>query len=378
MSSASKKEMLPVTLLRLATKSRVEKMYDDPAACAKVIGLLYVSDDMPGIRRMKNGKGFTYTDVLGKTIKNKTDIKRFRSLVIPPAWTDVWICPHVDGHLQVTGRDIKGRKQYRYHPLWNKMRNMTKYQRMIPFAHLLPRVRTHIQHDLSLSGLPRAKVLAAIVQLLEKTMIRVGNEEYAQKNKSYGLTTFRNRHVEVRGSKIQFTFRGKSGVDHVITCTDGALARIVRACQQMPGQQLFEYVDEDGKCQCISSADVNDYLRGILGDEYTAKDYRTWQGTVLMAMALSKIGPAKTQKEEKKNITLAIKEVSEKLGNTPTVCRNYYIHPGVVAAYQDGSLDVLLKRVESMEKATAGLTSAETAVVKMLADTQQKMLAAIH
>ncbi len=359
-------ESLTLHLIRMVTKKRVQDVYADPLASAKLVGLHYTTDEMPGIRRKKHGKSFTYTDASGKTVKDAKTLKRIKSLVIPPAWTDVWICSSDAGHMQVTGKDAKGRKQYRYHPLWNRMRNLTKYHRMVPFAELLPRVRQRIQLDLKKPGLPREKVLATIVELLERTLIRIGNEEYAKDNHSYGLTTMLNKHVTVNGSKLQFHFKGKSGVVHTIDISDSRLAKIVQKCQEIPGQHLFEYIDDAGNCQKIDSADVNAYLHDVLGEEYTAKDYRTWKGTVLMASHLQDLGTFTTQKDEKEKIREAIKRVSRTLGNTPSVCKNYYVHPVVLQAYHEGSLHVVFAKMSEQSGDMQFFKPEERAVLHLL------------
>lgn len=257
----------------------------DPVESAKVVGLRYVTDEIPGIRRKRSGKkNFIYIDINGNQIRDAKVIERIKSLAIPPAYTDVWICPFENGHLQATGRDAKGRKQYRYHPLWRSIRDQTKFTRMIAFSQALPDIRRRLEHDLGLPGLPKPKVLATILKLMELTRIRVGNEEYAKTNHSYGLTTLQDDHVNVSGSKIQFQFRGKSGVDHEIEVSDKRLAKIVKRCQDIPGQELFQYLDENKQPQDITSTDVNDYLREISGQDFTAKDFRTWAGTVLYQM----------------------------------------------------------------------------------------------
>lgn len=368
-------DTLFVNVLRMSSKNRIAELYDDPIASAKAIGLHYMTDDASGIRRKRNGRHFSFIDPKGKVIRDKAVIRRIKALVIPPAWTDVWISPVSDSHLQATGRDIRGRKQYRYHTVWNQMRNMTKFHRMIPFAHLLPQVRKRIRRDLNLKGMQRQKVLAAVVQLLEKTLIRVGNEEYAKSNKSFGLTTLRNKHVTVKGNKVIFKFRGKSGVDHVIDVSDSRLARIIQRCQEISGQHLFDYKDDEGVRQKITSEDVNQYLREIMGEEYTAKDYRTWRGTVLMAKALSDGDMRTSDKHERKMITQAVKSVAEKLGNTPAVCRNYYVHPAIIYAYREGQLHRILGDLENLKQEVAALLPEETAVLRVLKEHQERLMA---
>jgi DNA topoisomerase-1 len=340
----------------------------DPVQAAKAAALRYVSDEKPGIRRLGSGKRARYVDADGKPVRDAETLARIRSLVIPPAWTDVWVCPLANGHLQATGRDARARKQYRYHPRWREVRDQTKYERMLAFASVLPKVRKRVEHDLSLHGLPRDKVLATIVRLLETTLIRVGNEEYARTNHSFGLTTMRDQHVDVSGSKVEFKFRGKSGKWHQITLSDRRLAQIVQRCRDVPGYELFQYIDEAGNHQSLDSADVNEYLRAITGQDFTAKDFRTWAGTVLAALALQEFEKFDSQTQAKRNLVQAIEHVAERLGNTPTVCRKCYIHPEVIAAYLDGTLANTLKlRAErAIAKSLAKLKPEEAAVVALL------------
>jgi DNA topoisomerase-1 len=339
----------------------------EPVQSAKAVGLRYVSDDIPGFTRLKRGKIFQYFDETGKRLKNPAHLTRIKSLVIPPAWTEVWICPFENGHLQATGRDARGRKQHRYHPRWREVRDETKYARMLAFAKSLPRIRRTINRDLKLPGLPKNKVLATIVKLLEVSLIRVGNEEYARDNKSYGLTTLQDRHAKVRGGKVTFKFRGKSGKDHDIDIEDPHLARIVKSCQDLPGQDLFQYVDEPGQRQDVKSEDVNEYLHEIVGGEFTAKDFRTWAGTVLAAMALQEFEKVTNQRQARKNILRAIETVSERLGNTPSVCRKCYVHPAVLDSYMDGSLlDTLQKRAQAEIRALRHMRPEEGLVLGLL------------
>jgi DNA topoisomerase I len=318
----------------------------DPSEAAHAAGLRHVSDSGPGIRRKRSGKRFTYLDVDGEPIRDEGELARIASLVIPPAWTDVWICPSPRGHLQATGRDARGRKQYRYHPRWREVRDETKYGRLRAFGEALPHLRRRVDHDLARPGLSREKVLATVVRLLETTLVRVGNDEYARHNGSYGLTTLHDEHVDVHGATIQFSFRGKSGKKHTVDAHDRRLAGIVKRCRELPGQELFRYQDADGQTHAIGSADVNDYLREAMGEEFTAKDIRTWAGSVLAAQELLRRGPAPSETECRHNIATAIQAVSERLGNTPAICRRCYVHPAVIEAYQDGTLAELgtLKR----------------------------------
>jgi DNA topoisomerase-1 len=305
---------------------------------AKRAGLRYTPDSLRGFRREMDGEGFVYFAVNGHRITSEKKLRRIRSLAIPPAWTDVWICPHGNGHLQVTAYDARGRKQYRYHPKYRAIRDETKFDRMRDFSRVLPAARQSVEAHLRLPGLPREKVLATVVWLLERTLIRVGNIEYARENESYGLTTFEDRHVEVRGQKVTFTFTGKSAIEHSLSFTDARLARIIQRCQTLPGEHLFQYVDEDGNRQDVDSGAVNEYLLEIAGPGITAKDFRTWAGTMLAARALREIGPARRVTQKKKNIIAAIDRVAERLGNTRTVCRQYYIHPVVLEAYARGQV----------------------------------------
>jgi len=300
--------------------------------------LCYVSDTQPGIKRQRVGRGFRYKDVDDTPIRDPKVLRRIKTLVIPPAWTDVWICARSDGHIQATGRDAKGRKQYRYHLRWRAVRDSTKYDRLIAFGEALPPLRARLDQDLARPGLPREKVLATVVRLLETTFIRIGNTEYARQNGSFGLTTLRDRHVHISGATMQFQFRGKSGQYHTVRLNDRRLATIVKRCQELPGYELFQYVDAEGQRQTIDSADVNVYLRLITGQDFTAKDVRTWAGTVLTACALWAYGASTSQTQAKQNIVQAIDEVAKRLGNTRAVCRKCYVHPTVLDAYLDHSL----------------------------------------
>jgi DNA topoisomerase-1 len=339
----------------------------DPVEAAKSAGLRYVTDDVPGIQRQRRGKSFIYIDVHGERIRDPEEIQRINALAIPPAYRDVWICPLPNGHLQATGRDAKGRKQYRYHPLWRTVRDQTKFTRLLIFSQALPSIRQRLAKDLSLPGLPKQKVLAAVVQLMELTRIRVGNEEYARTNQSYGLTTLQDEHVVVSGSTIRFSFRGKSGVEHDLKLTDRRLAKIVKRCQDIPGQDLFQYEDEEGEYQTIGSADVNDYLREISGEDFTAKDFRTWAGTVLAASHLVEIGSFTSQTAAKKNITQAIKSVAVHLGNRPATCRKYYVHPAVLDSYLNETLHQIMdKHLQTNIQEIHGLRPEELAVVAVL------------
>jgi DNA topoisomerase-1 len=305
---------------------------------AKAAGLRYVTDSLPGIRRRRVGRGFSYVDPDGRVIREREHIRRFRSLVIPPAWSEVWICPSPDGHLQVTARDARGRKQYRYHPRFRAHRDNAKFERMVTLSDVLWKVRKRVERDIALPGLQRRKVMATIVWLLERTLIRVGSHELARENDSFGLTTLRRRHVSIDGATLRFEFRGKSGVAHAVAVTDRRIARIVQRCRELPGRELFQYVDARGRRQMVYADDVNGYLREITGRDVTAKDFRTWAGTMLAAEALREMGPAPTKREAEHNVLGAIDRTAERLGNTRAVCRKYYIHPVLIAAYLEGAV----------------------------------------
>lgn len=330
---------------------------------AKAAGLRYVTDEIPGIRRIARGKHFSYIAPDGTEIRDKAELARIKSLAVPPAYTDVWICPRADGHIQATGRDARGRKQYRYHARWREVRDENKYGRMIAFAENLPKIRKRIEADLALPGLPREKVLATVVELLQSTAIRIGNDEYAKENNSYGLTTLQNRHAKVQGSTVRFSFRGKSGIRHAIDLQDKRLAKVIRQCQDLPGQQLFEYVDDDGTTtRAIDSSDVNEYIREISLEEFSAKDFRTWLGTVTCAVLLAREEAAETATERKQRVVSVIKDVAKRLGNTPSVCRKCYVHPHVLDTYMEaGALDF-----ERKVRHTRGLLPEERFVLALL------------
>lgn len=300
---------------------------------AEEAGLRYVSDDRPGYQRRAKGKNFEYLDTEGKPIHDEQRLLRIKRLAIPPAWTDVWICPSLNGHIQATGRDARRRKQYLYHERWREIRDENKFARLANFAVTLPKIRKRVAQDMRLSGLPRQKVLGTVVRLLERTFIRIGNEEYARENKSFGLTTMKNRHVAVRGARLRFRFRGKSGRQHEVDVTDRRIAKIVAKCQDLPGQDLFQYVEENGEVRDVTSQDVNEYLREIAGEDFTAKDFRTWAGTLLATLALNAQEEFETKKQAKENVKTAICAVADLLGNTPAICRKCYVHPAIVEAY---------------------------------------------
>ena len=308
----------------------------DPAAIPE--GLSWCSDELPGIRRTAAGDGFHYHDAKGRPVTDEKALDRIGALAIPPAWTDVWICPRGTGHIQATGRDVKGRKQYRYHPDWSAHAAETKFERLPDFARALPKLRRRVEADLNRRGSSRDKVLATAVRLLELTLIRVGNAQYARQNRSYGLTTLHKRHLDVDGAALTFAFKGKSGVEHEVRVRDRRLATVVRSLRELPGQQLFKYRDEAGDLCPVTSDDVNAYIREAMGEQFSAKDFRTWAGTVSAARALRDVEPPASATEAKRRITVCVKAVAGLLGNTPTVCRTSYIHPRVFELFETGRL----------------------------------------
>jgi DNA topoisomerase-1 len=344
------------------------KKKDAPTDAAAEAGLRYATDAEPGIGRKRAGRGFSYIGPDGARIADKSTRAWIRSLAIPPAWTDVWICASQRGHLQATGRDARGRKQYRYHPDWRAVRDEAKYGRMLAFGQALPRIRRRVDADLRRQGLQRERVLAAVVRLLEKTRVRVGNEEYARDNRSFGLTTLRDRHAQVGSKRIRFRFRGKGGRVNEVELSDARLARIVARCQDLPGQELFAYLDEDGEVRAVGSSDVNDYLREISGQDFTAKDFRTWAGTVLAAWALQEFQEVDSEAEAKRNVVRAIERVAEWLGNTPAVSRSSYVHPSVIDAYLDGDLvrDARKRADRALSEELPDLAPQEAAVLALL------------
>jgi DNA topoisomerase-1 len=337
---------------------------------AREAGLRYMLDDVPGITRKRRGKGWSYYGADGRLIGDAAERERLNALAIPPAWTEVWISPRADSHLLATGRDSEGRKQYRYHPDWRAIRDEFKYARMIPFARALPRIRNQIGEHLSSSGLSREKVLATVVRLLELSLIRVGNEEYARANRSYGLTTMRDRHVEVDGTRIRFEFRGKGGKLHAVDVRDRRLARIVRQCRDVPGYELFQYYDDDGQKRAVGSGEVNEYLREIAGEEFTAKDFRTWAGTLHAAAALLECEPCTDEREGRSRINESVAMVAERLGNTVAICKACYIHPVIFERYLDGTLAGLLNGDSKGKAASraeiAGLSDEERKLLRLL------------
>jgi DNA topoisomerase-1 len=353
---------------RGARKGTPQSNGEDPAISAQIAGLRYVSDTTPGISRRVVGKGFRYFGGDDKPIKDADTLARIKALAIPPAWHDVWICPSPNGHIQAVGRDARNRKQYRYHPRWREVRDETKYGKMIAFAEALPEIRRKTEAHLMLAGMPREKVLATVVQLLEKTLIRVGNDEYAKNNESYGLTTMQDDHVEVKGSKVRFNFKGKSGIEHAIDLHDKRLAAIIDHSQDLPGEELFQYVGDDDQVHDIGSGDVNDYLRELTGEDFTAKDFRTWAGTVLATRALQELKEFYTRAQAKKNVIAAVESVAKRLGNTRAVCRKCYIHPTVIETYLQGSLmeNLSKKAGEELSKKLGKLPPEEAAVLALL------------
>ncbi len=335
---------------------------------ARAARLHYVSDTRPGIKRTAGEDGFDYHKPDGTRITDEAELARIKKLAIPPAYTDVWVCRDPNGHLQATGRDARGRKQYRYHPRWRAVRDEAKYGRMLLFGRVLPKIRAQVEKDMTLPGLPRRRVLAAVVKLLEKTLARIGNEEYARDNKSFGLTTLRNRHTRVDGSRIKFDFRGKHGIDHHVDLQDRRLANIVKRCRDVPGQHLFQFIDETGEHHAITSDDVNQYLHEISGEDISAKDFRTWAATNLAALALQELERFDSEAKNKKNVVQAVEAVAGMLGNTPSVCRKCYIHPAIFDGYLDGSLLEGLKQRadEALSDDKTGLTAEEVAVTAFL------------
>jgi DNA topoisomerase-1 len=337
----------------------------DGKEAAESAGLIYVSRDRPGIARKRAGQGFIYVGPHGKRVRNPEVIFRIKSLVLPPAWKEVWICSSPRGHIQAVGKDARGRIQYRYHEKWRQVRDESKYGRMLEFGNVLPKIRSRVRRHLRLPGLPREKVLATIVRLLETTLIRVGNDEYAKNNKSFGLTTIHNKHVDVNGSKVRFEFKGKSSVQHTIDIQDKRLAKIIKSCQELPEQELFEYIDPDGSRHDITSSDVNGYLQEITGKDFTAKDFRTWAGTILAATALQGFGKCKSEAQAKRNIVTAIESVAKELGNTKAVCRKCYIHPLILEMYTNGTFArTFAKCLKS--KGSHALRGDENAVMDLL------------
>ena len=345
-------------------KSTLKKLAQDPVATAKAIQLVYVSSKDEGIERSGAGKGFKYL-FRNKIIKDKSTIKRIRSLVIPPAWRNVWICRIAEGHLQATGLDVRNRKQYRYHPMWNELRNQTKFYRLPELGKLLPVIRKKLDTDLALPGLPKEKVLAVVVSLMEKTGIRIGNEFYEKVYGSFGLTTLKDKHAEIKGNQLRFCFRGKKGVEHIVSLKSRKLAKIVQNCRDIPGKELFQYIDEEGKRQSVDSGMVNEYIRKLSGEDFTAKDLRTWCGTLAALTAITENG-IETNGDSKKKVIAVLDKVSEQLGNSRTVCKKYYVHPSLLELYEDGKLDNWLSQKDSTAKNENGLSPIEKKLITVL------------
>jgi DNA topoisomerase-1 len=343
---------------------KVDKDYEEAAVAAH---LLYVKDSEPGIKRIKKGKGFAYY-LQSKPVKAEKEITRIRKLVIPPAWMDVWICAVENGHIQATGLDVRQRKQYRYHELWNKLRNETKFHRLYEFGKVLPKLRLQLEIDLAVKELSQQKVLATVISLMERTYIRVGNNEYEKANGSYGLTTLKDKHVAITGDKMLFTFKGKKGIEHHISLKNKKLARMVKQCRDIPGKELFQYYDADGNRKSIDSGMVNHYIHEAAGSDYSAKDFRTWAGSVHALQAFRSLGEAITETENKKNIIAALDAVSKKLGNTRTVCKKYYVHPALIQLYEENNLSKYLQELDKLEDPDnkSDLTGEEQVLMKIL------------
>ena len=354
---------MPETIPALR-KSTLKKLAQDPVATAKAVQLVYVSCKDEGIGRIKTGKGFKYV-FQNKTIKDKATLQRIRSLVLPPAWQNVWICRIAEGHLQATGLDVLNRKQYRYHPLWNELRNKTKFYRLPALGKLLPGIRKKLDADLVLPGLPKNKVLAAVVSLMEKTGIRIGSEFYEKLYGSFGLTTLKDKHAEIKGSQLKFCFRGKKGVEHTVSLKSHKLAKIVQNCRDIPGKELFQYIDENGNRQSIDSGMVNDYIRSLAGEEFTAKDFRTWCGTVAALSAIIENGIGE-ELDSKKKVIAVLDKVSAQLGNSRTVCKKYYVHPSLLEMYEQGKLEKWLTKNENGSSSETNLSPVEKTLLHIL------------
>ncbi|RYY39181.1 MAG: DNA topoisomerase IB [Chitinophagaceae bacterium] len=362
--SSSRKPLEAVSSLSHKEFLKLDRDYSKAAHAAD---LVYVSDQWPGIKRSKKGTGFSYT-LKEAALTDKAQLERIRKLAIPPAWTEVWICVHENGHIQATGKDVKGRKQYRYHPLWHELRNETKFHRLFEFGKLLPSLRLQLEEDLSVRELTDRKVIATVIALMERTYIRIGNSDYEKQNGSYGLTTLKDRHVKVQGDQVRFSFTGKKGIGHDISLRNRRLAKAVQACRDIPGKELFQYYDGDGKRKPIDSGMVNQYLKEATGGDFSAKDFRTWAGTLNVLRAFKAFGPANSEAERRRNTLAALDEVSHKLGNTRTVCRKYYVHPGIIRLYEEQSLQRYLKELDAIEEPDnlTGLTSEERVLMKIL------------
>jgi len=350
---------------RAIKKSHLKKLGSDPVATAKAVQLVYINSTADGIKREKRGKSFVYK-VGNRVLKNKAELKRINSLVLPPAWEDVWICALPNGHLQATGKDVKNRKQYRYHPSWNELRNKTKFYKMLELGKVLPAIRKQIQKDLLLPGLPKNKVLALVISLMEKTGIRIGNEFYEKLYGSFGLTTLKDKHVSFKSDTVKFCFRGKKGVEHTISLQSRKLSKIVQHCRDIPGKELFQYIDEDGKRQTIESGMVNEYIKEIAGGEFTAKDFRTWCGSVAAINAIKEAGSFETEKEAKKKVVEVLDKVSVQLGNTRTVCKKYYVHPTLLELYENGNIDKWMGKASANNKNENNLAEEEKVFMHIL------------
>lgn len=346
-------------------KQLLKKIVQDPVASAKAAQLRYVNSNDEGIRRLRSGKGFRY-QFRDKPLRDKEQLQRIRSLVLPPAWEDVWICAIPEGHLQATGKDVRNRKQYRYHPLWNELRSQTKFYRLLELGKVLPAIRKQLEKDLSLPGLPKEKVLAVVVSLMEKTGIRTGNEFYEKIYGSFGVTTLKNKHATIKGSTVKFCFKGKKGVEHAVSLKSKKLANIIQQCRDIPGKELFQYIDEDGNRQSIESGMVNEYIRSIAEGEFTAKDFRTWCGTVAALSELNEVGPHENDKDASKKIVEVLDKVAARLGNTRTVCKKYYVHPGLLELYEKGTLDKYLKKMKTTKSSNGDLLPEEKALMRVL------------
>ncbi len=359
-------EELPAVLTRLS-KSAIKKIVKDPVKTAEAVNLVYVTDSLPGIVRMKKGKSYIYL-VNDKKLTEEKEIDRIKNLVLPPAWENVWICALQNGHLQATGLDAKNRKQYRYHPAWNALRNHTKFFRMQQFGKMLPAIRLRIEKDLSLPGLPKEKILALVVALMERTNIRVGNSLYEKLYGSFGLTTLKDKHVEIIGSDLKFSFKGKKGVFHEISLKNKKLARIVKASKDIPGKELFQYVDVQGQRHEIDSGMLNEYIKNVCGEDFTAKDFRTWAGTVNAFLAFKEIGMAETETDAKRNIVEALDKVAAQLGNTRTVCKKYYVNPVIISLYESKAIEKYFNQLDLIENDdnTSDLTSDEKVIMNIL------------
>ncbi|HUR64911.1 MAG TPA: hypothetical protein VMZ03_01050 [Chitinophagaceae bacterium] len=349
----------------IVKKHVLKKLAQDPVATAEAMRLLYVNSNDEGIVRVRTGKGFTYK-FRDKIIRDKKELQRIRSLVLPPAWEEVWICSKANGHLQATGKDIKKRKQYRYHPHWSELRSRTKFYRLLELGKVLPVIRKQLEKDLALPGLPKEKVLAVVVSLMEKTGIRTGNEFYEKIYGSFGVTTLKDKHADIKGSTVKFCFKGKKGVEHTVSLTSKKLARIIQQCRDIPGKELFQYIDEQGQRQTIESGMVNEYLRSIVEGDFTAKDLRTWCGSVAALLELKEAGNYESDKEAARKVVEVLDKVAARLGNTRTVCKKYYVHPCLLDLYGNGKLEQFLKKMRPSKSSDGELLPEEKALIQIL------------